>query len=154
MRGPVGQQGVMVYAGIFGAVLASLRALKTSVVVDDPAVVLFRRAARRQRHAAGPALLQRIADPDPGEHTFVLISDLYAGPGSAGMIRRLDEFRETRWARVIVLLALHDDGTPGYDRDNAAKLAAHGIPVLACTPDPFPDLVATASGGAGPLAAT
>ena len=84
---------------------------------------------------------------NPEEHTFVLISDLYEGAGSAEMIRRLGEFREMG-ARVIVLPALDDDGTPSYDHDNAARLAALGIPVFACTPDHFPDLMATALGGA------
>ena len=159
----VDQSGSMassvVYAGIFGAVLASLPALKTNVVVYDTTVV---------------DLTDHLADPvdvlfgvqlgggndtplalrycrglltNPEEHTFVLISDLYEGSGSAEMIRRLNEFREMG-ARVIVLLALDDDGTPSYDHDNAAKLAAHGIPVFACTPDHFPDLMATALGGA------
>lgn len=159
----VDQSGSMassvVYAGIFGAVLASLPALKTNVVVYDTTVV---------------DLTDHLADPvdvlfgvqlgggndtplalrycrglltNPEEHTFVLISDLYEGSGSAEMIRRLNEFREMG-ARVIVLLALDDDGTPSYDHDNAAKLAAHGIPVFACTPDYFPDLMATALGGA------
>ncbi|WP_019588381.1 VWA domain-containing protein [Deinococcus apachensis] len=159
----VDQSGSMassvVYAGIFGAVLASLPALKTNVVVYDTAVV---------------DLTDHLADPvdvlfgvqlgggndtplalrycrglltNPEEHTFVLISDLYEGAGSAEMIRRLNEFREMG-ARVIVLLALDDDGTPSYDHENAARLATLGIPVFACTPDFFPELMATALQGA------
>jgi len=139
-------------------VLASLPALKTNVVVYDTAVV---------------DLTDQLADPvdilfgvqlgggndtplalrycrslltNPEEHTFVLISDLYEGAGSAEMIRRLNDFRELG-ARVIVLLALDDDGTPSYDHDNAARLAALGIPVFACTPDFFPELMATALQG-------
>jgi hypothetical protein len=46
--------------------------------------------------------------------------------------------------RVIVLLALSDDGAPGYDHENAARLAALGAPVFACTPDQFPGLMAAA----------
>ena len=45
---------------------------------------------------------------------------------------------------LIVLLALSDDGRPGYDSDHAQKLAALGCPVFACTPDQFPDLMANA----------
>ncbi|MFC4454494.1 VWA domain-containing protein [Deinococcus sonorensis] len=158
----VDQSGSMassvVYAGIFGAVLASLPALKTNVVVYDTTVV---------------DLTDQLADPvdvlfgvqlgggndtplalrycqglltNPEEHTFVLISDLYEGSGSAEMIRRLNGFRE-QGARVIVLLALDDDGTPSYDHDNAARLAALGIPVFACTPEFFPDLMATSLQG-------
>jgi hypothetical protein len=34
-----------------------------------------------------------------------------------------------------------------YDADNAAALAALGIPAFACTPDAFPDLLAAALAG-------
>jgi hypothetical protein len=46
--------------------------------------------------------------------------------------------------QVVVLLALSDDGAPSYDHDNAAALAALGVPAFACTPDAFPDLMAAA----------
>jgi hypothetical protein len=46
--------------------------------------------------------------------------------------------------QVIVLLALSDDGAPAYDHDNAAALAALGVPAFACTPDAFPELMAAA----------
>ena len=45
---------------------------------------------------------------------------------------------------VIVLLALTDQGRPGYDPNMAGAVAALGIPVFACTPDLFPDLMAAA----------
>ncbi|MDX6410367.1 MAG: hypothetical protein QOE13_3438, partial [Gaiellaceae bacterium] len=35
-------------------------------------------------------------------------------------------------------------GAPAYDHDNAAALAALGIPAFACTPDLFPELMAAA----------
>ena len=37
-----------------------------------------------------------------------------------------------------MLLALSDEGAPDYDHDNAAALAALGVPAFACTPDAFP----------------
>jgi hypothetical protein len=46
--------------------------------------------------------------------------------------------------QFICLLALNDNGTPGYDHRNAAAMAAMGIPVFACTPDLFPELMAAA----------
>ena len=46
--------------------------------------------------------------------------------------------------QVVVLLALSDDGAPSYDRENAAALAALGVPAFACTPDLFPELMAAA----------
>jgi hypothetical protein len=49
-----------------------------------------------------------------------------------------------RGVNVIVLLALTDTGRPSYDPALSARVAALGIPVFACTPDQFPDLMATA----------
>jgi hypothetical protein len=49
--------------------------------------------------------------------------------------------------QVVVLLALSDDGAPAFDKDNAGALAGLGVPVFACTPDAFPDLLATAIEG-------
>jgi hypothetical protein len=46
--------------------------------------------------------------------------------------------------QVVVLLALSDEGAPAYDHDNAAALAALGVPAFACTPDAFPELMAAA----------
>ena len=40
--------------------------------------------------------------------------------------------------QVVVLLALSDEGAPAYDHDNAAALAALGVPAFACTPDLLP----------------
>ncbi len=45
---------------------------------------------------------------------------------------------------IIVLLALADNGHPGYDPNLAGLIAALGIPVFGCTPDRFPDLMAAA----------
>ena len=46
--------------------------------------------------------------------------------------------------QMIVLLALNDEGAPIYDHQNAGEMARMGIPVFACTPDLFPDLMAAA----------
>jgi hypothetical protein len=45
---------------------------------------------------------------------------------------------------VIALLALSDSGSPAYDHEHAAALAALGVPTFACTPDHFPELLAVA----------
>jgi VWA domain containing CoxE-like protein len=49
--------------------------------------------------------------------------------------------------QVVTLLALSDSGAPAYDHDNAAALAALGVPAFACTPELFPDLMAAAIRG-------
>jgi hypothetical protein len=45
---------------------------------------------------------------------------------------------------MVALLALSDSGRPSFDANHAAALAAVGVPAFACTPDRFPDLMATA----------
>lgn len=45
---------------------------------------------------------------------------------------------------LICVLALTDTGTPSYDHNHAAKLSAMGVPVFACTPDRFADMMAAA----------
>jgi hypothetical protein len=45
---------------------------------------------------------------------------------------------------LIVLLALSDEGRPGYHDGHAGRLAALGCPVFACTPELFPDLMTAA----------
>jgi hypothetical protein len=155
----VDQSGSMatsvVYAGIFGAVLASLPALRTSVVVYDTSVVdltaelhdpvdlLFgtqlgggNDTPRALNYCAG--LVRR-----PEETILVLLSDLYEGSGSAEMLKLLGGFAAAG-VQVVGLLALNDDGAPSYDHENAQAMADMGIPVFACTPDLFPDLMAAA----------
>jgi Mg-chelatase subunit ChlD len=155
----VDQSGSMaasvVYASVFAAVLASVRALRTSLVVFDTAVV---------------DLTEQLADPvevlfgtqlgggtdinraigyaqslitKPRDTIFVLISDLYEGGNRAEMLSRVAALTAAG-VQIVALLALSDDGAPGYDHDNAAALAALGVPAFACTPDAFPEVMAAA----------
>ncbi|MFI7668357.1 VWA domain-containing protein [Nocardia sp. NPDC049526] len=145
----------VVYASVFGAVLASMRSLKTSLVVfdtevvdlteqlTDPVEVLF-----GTQLGGGTDINRAIAYSQslitrPADTLFVLISDLYEGGIREEMLRRVNAMRESG-VQVVVLLALSDDGAPAFDHDNAAALAALGIPAFACTPDKFPDLLALA----------
>ena len=155
----VDQSGSMassvVFAGVFAAVLASMRSLRTSlivfdtVVVDltdqlgDPVEVLFGTQLGggtdiNRAIAYGQQLITR-----PRDSIFVLISDLYEGGVREQMLRRVAEMTAAG-VQVVVLLALSDEGAPAYDHDNAAALAALGVPAFACTPDAFPDLMAAA----------
>jgi Mg-chelatase subunit ChlD len=155
----VDQSGSMaasvVYASVFSAVLASLRTLRTSLVVFDTAVadltdrladpvdVLFGTQLGggtdiNRALAYGESLITR-----PRETIVVLISDLYEGGVREEMLRRVSAIAASG-VQVIVLLALSDEGAPDYDKDNAAALAALGVPAFACTPDLFPELMAAA----------
>ena len=79
----------------------------------------------------------------PAASIFILISDLFEGGNRDQMLRRIADMTAAG-VQVIVLLALSDDGAPGYDHDNAAALAGLGVTAFACTPDAFPDLMAAA----------
>jgi Mg-chelatase subunit ChlD len=145
----------VVYSSVFGAVLASMRSLRTSLVVFDTAVVdltdqlhdpvelLFGTQLGggtdiNRAIAYGQGLITR-----PTDSIFILISDLYEGGVREEMLRRVAQMTAAG-IQVIVLLALSDEGAPFYDHDNAAALAALGVPAFACTPDAFPDLMAAA----------
>ncbi|MDF5752349.1 VWA domain-containing protein [Spongiactinospora sp. TRM90649] len=155
----VDQSGSMaasvVYSGVFGAVLASMRSLRTSLVVFDTAVVDLTDRLHDPvellfgtQLGGGTDINRAIAYCQglvtrPADSTFVLISDLYEGGIRQEMLRRVAAMLAAG-VQVIVLLALSDEGAPSYDHDNAAALAAMGVPAFACTPDAFPDLMAAA----------
>ena len=145
----------VVYASMFAAVLASIKAVSTSVVVfdtavidltpllSDPVEVLF-----GTQLGGGTDINRALAYCQglvtrPQETIFVLISDLYEGGNNKEMLKRAASLIGSG-VQVIVLLALDDNGAPSYDRNNAAALAAMGAPCFACTPDLFPDMMAAA----------
>lgn len=148
----------VVYASVFGAVLATMRSLRTSVVVFDTAVVdLTDQLADPvdvlfgTQLGGGTDINRAIAYCQglitrPWDALFVLISDLYEGGVQEEMLRRMRSLRDSG-VTVVVLLALSDEGAPAYDKENAAALAELGIPAFACTPDAFPDLLAVAMSG-------
>jgi len=145
----------VVYAGVFGAVLASVRSLRTSVVAFDTAVVdLTDKLADPVEVLFGTQLgggtdinraiayCQRLITR-PASTILILISDLFEGGDSGELLRRIADLTAAG-TQVITLLALSDDGAPGYDHDIAAALAGLGVPAFACTPDAFGDLMAAA----------
>ncbi|MBS9371733.1 VWA domain-containing protein [Rhodococcus sp. B50] len=155
----VDQSGSMassvVYASVFAAVLASMRALRTSLVVfdtsvvdltdklADPVDVLFGTQLGGGTDINRAIAYSRSLITRPADSLFVLISDLYEGGIRAEMLSRIREMLAAG-VQVVVLLALSDDGAPSFDRDNAAALAELGVPAFACTPDRFPELLAVA----------
>ena len=145
----------VVYASVFAAVLATIKAVSTSVVVFDTAVVDLTPTLHDPVEVLFGTQLGGGTDINralgycqglvtrPKDTIFVLISDLYEGGNNAKMLKRA-AYLVASGVQLIVLLALDDRGAPSYDRENAAKLAAMGAPVFACTPDLFPDLMAAA----------
>jgi Mg-chelatase subunit ChlD len=145
----------VVYASVFGAVLASLRSVRTHLVVfdtevvdltdeiEDPVDVLF-----GVQLGGGTDINRALAYCEglverPDDTVLVLISDLYEGGIAEEMVRRAVALVDSG-VTVVALLALSDSGRPSYDADHAAALAAIGVPAFACTPDLFPDLMAAA----------
>lgn len=145
----------VVYSGIFGSVMASIPAIKTRMVVFDTAVVDLTEELEDPVDLLFGVQLGGGTDIQlalgycqqiitrPLDTVLVLITDLYEGGSDEPMRKKAAEL-VAAGVQVIILLALNDDGAPGYDHANAAYLASLGIPVFACTPDKFPDLMAQA----------
>ena len=145
----------VVYASIFGAVMASMSALRTSLVVFDTAVVdltdqlhdpvevLFGTQLGGGTDINAAVAYCQDLITNPADSIFVLISDLYEGGIEGELIRRINAMKMAG-VQVIVLLALSDSGAPSFDRTHAAALEAIGVPAFGCTPDAFPDLLACA----------
>jgi len=145
----------VVYSSIFGAVMASLPAVATRLVVFDTSVVdmteqlqdpvdlLFGVQLGGGTDINGAVGYCQGLIREPRNTILVLISDLYEGGVEEKLLHRANELVEAG-VQFIALLALSDEGAPAYDRDLAAKLAALGVPSFACTPDAFPGLMAAA----------
>ncbi|HEX4302385.1 MAG TPA: VWA domain-containing protein [Rhizomicrobium sp.] len=145
----------VVYSSIFAAVMASIPAITTRLVVFDTSVV---------------DLTKKLADPvdvlfgiqlgggtdinqalgycqsvvrQPAKTHLVLVTDLFEGGNRDALFARAAQIVASG-VNLIVLLALSDDGRPSYDDRAAQYFASLGVPVFACTPDRFPDLMATA----------
>lgn len=145
----------VVYSGIFGAVMASIPAVRTRLVVfdtsvvdlteelDDPVEVLF------STQLGGGTDINRAVSycqsliTVPTDTIFILISDLYEGGVAEELLKRAAALVASG-VQFITLLALSDEGAPSYDRSLAAKLSALGVPSFACTPDKFPEMMAAA----------
>lgn len=145
----------VVYSGIFGAVMASVPAVSTKMVVFDTSVVDMTEKLKDPVEMLFGIQLGGGTDIDralryceqittrPADTLLVLITDLYEGGNVQEMRKRILRMKEAG-IQLVVLLALNDDGKPYYDKQNAAFLGQNGIPAFACTPDLFPDLMATA----------
>lgn len=145
----------VVYSAIFGAVLATMPAVDTSLVVfdtsvvdltdqlDDPIDVLF-----STRLGGGTDINRAVAYCQqliraPQDTIFVLISDLFEGGVEAELMKRAAALVASG-VQFVALLALSDEGAPHFNAPLAASLATLGVPAFACTPDQFPQVMAAA----------
>jgi hypothetical protein len=145
----------VVYSSIFAAVLASLPAIKTHMVVfdtavadltkdmNDPVDLLFgtQLGGGTDIHKALNYVETLVRSPE--DTILVLISDLYEGGNEEKMLQQAKKIQK-KGVNFISLLALSDEGAPIYDKQVAANYASMDIPVFACTPDLFPSMMAAA----------
>ena len=155
----VDQSGSMaasvVYSSICAAVMATLSAVSTSLVVFDTAVVDLTPELHDPVEVLFGTQLGGGTDIEralaycqnlvraPNDTILVLISDLYEGGNHDKLLQRAAALVNSG-VQVITLLALSDRGAPASDHVVAAQFTALGIPCFACTPDQFPDLMAAA----------
>lgn len=145
----------VVYASLFGAVLAQLPALRTQLiafdtavtdltpVLHDPVDVLFGVQLGGGTDIAEALGYCRQIISRPNDTVLVLISDLFEG-GNADLMRARIARLVQSGVTVLCLLALSDDGAPVHDQQAAADLVALGATVMSTTPDQFPDVLAAA----------
>lgn len=154
--GSMGQS--IIYSSVLSCVLASMQAVKTSVVAfdtqimdltplcADPVDLLFGfQMGGGTDIAKSIAYCQELIE-SPAKTLFFLISDLCEGGNRAALLRRIEELKASG-VSVVVLLAIADGGKPYYDPQTAERIAALGIPCFACAPEKLPELLKRALTG-------
>lgn len=156
----------VVYGAVTGAILASMPALETHVIVFDTEVVDLTEQCSDPvdllfgvQLGGGTDINRAVAYceglvHDPRKTLFVLITDLFEGGDQAALIRRMERLTDAG-VRAVTLLALSDSGVPVFDENLAKRFRALGVPCFGCTPQLLPELLAGAIRGAdlGKLAA-
>jgi Mg-chelatase subunit ChlD len=148
----------VVHSSVLGAVMASLPAVTTRLVVFDTAVVDMTEQLQDPVdllfgvRLGGGTDIGRALDycqglvTRPADTVLVLVSDLYEGGVKEKLLRRAASLVASG-VRLVALLALSDSGHPAYDHEVAAALHGLGVPAFACTPDLVPELMAAALDG-------
>lgn len=143
----------IIYSSVMGAIFASMPSLDTHIVAFDTNTVDLTEVAKNDpvdmlfgvQLGGGTDINKSVQYcsqfvSNPKKTIFILISDLFEGGIEAGLLRKLEELKESG-VKCMVLLALSDSGQPSYDVDLAKKIANLGIPSFACSPDRLPELV-------------
>lgn len=155
----VDQSGSMassvVYAGVMGAILASIKSVRTHFIAFDTGVVDMTAELKDPTDLLFGVQLGGGTDinkalgyaqtlvQNPTDTIMVLISDLYEGGNQTEMVKKVAAMKAAG-VNFIVLLALDDKGTPSFDKNLATILASLDIPSFSCTPDKFPALMEAA----------
>ena len=154
--GSMGQS--ILYSSVMACVLASMSAVRTSVVAfdtqimdltplcADPVDLLFGfQMGGGTDIAKSIAYCQGLVEA-PARTLLFRISDLDEGGNRAALLRRLEELKASG-VTVVVLLAIADGGKPYYDAQTAQRVAAMDIPCFACAPEKLPELLERALTG-------
>ena len=148
--GSMGQS--ILYSSVMACILASMAAVRTSVVAFDTAVMdltplcvdpvdlLFGFQMGGGTDIAKSVAYCRTLVEEPSKTIFFLISDLEEGGNRAALLRRLEELKDAG-VTVVTLLAIADGGRPHYDAQTAQRIAGMGIPCFACAPERLPELL-------------
>jgi Mg-chelatase subunit ChlD len=152
----VDQSGSMadsvVYAGIFGCIMAAVPSLRTRFVVFDTSVVdltdhlhdavdlLFATQLGGGTHIGKALDYASQWVQTPRKTILILISDLLEGGSTDELIRKAANLK-SQGVKFVTLLALNDKGVPIYDQQMASAFAGLDIPTFACTPDRFAEVM-------------
>ena len=143
----------VVYSSVFGAIMASLRSVKTHFIafsteiadltekLNDPVDLLFGTQLGGGTDINKTLGYAQNLIQNPSETILVLISDLFEGGSESEMLKKVNSIKSSG-VSFVTLLALNDQGAPTYDKSLAQKLASFDIPSFACSPDQFPNLMA------------
>lgn len=151
--GSMGESAI--YSSVVGCILASMNSLKTHVVAfdtnvtdltehcSDPVELLY-----GIQLGGGTDIEKSVAYcteliEEPEKTTMFLVTDLCEGGNRNGLIRRLEELKDSG-VNLVILLAISDSGKPIYDAALADKAAALDIPCFACPPERLPELLEAA----------
>ena len=145
----------VVYAGIFSSVLSSIGTIDTRVIgfdtsvidltdqISDPVDLLFGIQIGGGTDINNAVAYSEKLISSPAETTMVIITDLFEGGNTKELLARIQTL-SSDGVNIIILLALNDEGAPCYDHKIAQKIRSMDIPVFACTPDHFPEVMANA----------
>lgn len=148
----------VVYAGVYAAVMASLPAITTKLVMFDTSVVDLTEQLTDPvemlfgiRLGGGTNINRAIGYCQqlvtrPRDTILILVTDLFEGGDKEALVRRLATLVDDG-VQVVCLLALNDQGAPRFDRSMAQELVNLEIPAFACTPKLFPELMGAALNG-------
>lgn len=149
----------LIYAGILGSIMATIKSLKTHLVVfdtevvdlskylDDPVELLMQSQLGGGTHIEKAlAYAAILIGTDTIDSFVVLISDLYEGGPASLLLDRIQSLINQS-VSFISLLALDDQGAPAYDKEMAKEIVSMGATCFACTPDRFPELMAATLNG-------